>query len=222
MKPALDLRLYALLDPALTAGREPVACALAAVRGGATLVQLRDKRYAARPVIALARALREALAPSGVPLIVDDRVDVALAAAAAGVHLGKEDMEPADARRLLGPEALIGVTVHHAAEADTVDPASADYAGIGPAFATTSKDPGDPPLGADGLARLVRHLRARLPGFPVCAIAGITSANAASVIEAGADGIAVISALFLAEDIEAAARELRTIVDRTLARRKRP
>ncbi len=216
-----DLRLYAVLDPTLTAGRDPVACALAAVRGGATLLQLRDKRGAARPVIALARALREALAPTGVPLIVDDRVDVALATAAAGVHLGREDMEPADARRLLGEAALVGVTVHRPAEADAVDPAVADYAGIGPVFVTASKDPGDPPLGPRGLARLIDRLRGRLPRFPVCGIAGIGAANAASVIEAGADGVAVISALFMAEEVETAARELRTAVDRALAGRKR-
>ena len=220
MRRDLDLRLYAVLDPTLTAGRDPVACARAAVAGGATLIQLRDKRYAAGPVIALARALRDALTPTGVPLVIDDRVDVALAAGAAGVHLGREDMAPADARRLLGAGALVGVTVHHAAEADAIDPAVADYAGIGPAFPTASKDPGDPPLGPEGLARLIRRLRGRLHGFPVCAIAGITADNAASVIDAGADGVAVISALFTAEDIAAAARRLRAAVDQALTRRK--
>lgn len=220
MKPTLDLRLYAILDTALLpAGRDPVAAALAAVRGGATVVQLRDKRYAARPVIELARRLVEALRPTNVPLIIDDRVDVALAAGADGVHLGKEDMAPGDARRLLGPDALIGVTVHHAHEADVVDPRRADYAGIGPVYPTRSKDPGDPPLGPAGLARLIGHLRARLPGFPVVAIAGIDAANAAPVIAAGADGVAVIAAIFAADDIEQAARRLRRVVDEALASR---
>lgn len=220
MRAKPDLRLYAILDPALLpAGRDPVEAALAAVRGGATAVQLRDKRYEARPVVDLARSLVEALRPTGVPLLVDDRVDVAMAAGAAGVHLGKDDMRPEDARRLLGSDAVIGVTVHRPHEADAVDPTVADYAGIGPVYATASKDPGDPPLGPGGLRRLVGHLRARLPGFPVVAIAGIGPDNAAPVIAAGADGVAVISALFAAEDVEAAARRLRAVVDAALAER---
>lgn len=220
MRPKPDLRLYAILDPGLLpAGRDPVEAALAAVRGGATMVQLRDKRYEARPVVDLARSLVEALRPTGVPLLVDDRVDVAMAAGAAGVHLGKDDMAPEDARRLLGPDAVIGVTVHHPHEADAIDPAVADYAGIGPVYPTRSKDPGDPPLGPGGLRRLVGHLRARLPGFPVVAIAGIGPDNAAPVIAAGADGVAVISALFAAEDVEGAARRLRAVVDAARAER---
>lgn len=220
MRPRLDLRLYGILDPALTGGRDPVDCALAAVRGGATLLQLRDKRYELRPVIALARRLVDALRPTGVLLVIDDRVDAALAAGAAGVHLGRDDMEPVDARRLLGPDAIIGATVHHAHEADAIDPAVVDYAGIGPVFPTRSKDPGDPPLGPGGLAALVAHLRRRLPRFPVCAIAGIDASNAAEVIAAGADGVAVISALFAASDIELAAAELRRAVDAALAIRE--
>lgn len=219
MRPKPDLRLYAVLDPALLAGRDPVRAACAAVRGGATVIQLRDKRYAARPVVDLARRLVEVLAPTGVPLIVDDRVDVALAAGAAGVHLGREDMEPADARRLLGAEAVIGVTVHRDEEADAVDPAVVDYAGLGPVHPTTSKDPGDPPLGPAGLARLVGRLRGRAPGLPVVAIAGIRADNAAPVIAAGADGVAVVSALFVADDIEGAARRLRRVVDEALRAR---
>ncbi len=220
MKPSFDLRLYAILDPDHTGGRDPVALAVAAVRGGATMVQLRDKRYGARAVIELARRLRRALTASGTPLIVDDRVDVALAAGAAGVHLGREDMRPEDARAILGAQAVIGVTVHHPREADAVDPQSADYAGIGPVFPTRSKDPGDAPIGPEGLGRLIRHLRARLPGFPVCAIAGITRENAAAAIAAGADGVAVISAIFMAEDPERAARELRAVIDEAVAQRR--
>ncbi len=220
MKPKLDLRLYAILDPTLLpAGRDPLEAAEAAVRGGVTVLQLRDKRGHTRAMVTLARALRGRLQPFGVPLIVNDRVDVALAAEAAGVHLGREDMEPHDARRLLGPERIVGVTVHRFDEADTVDPEVADYAGVGPVHPTKSKDPGDPPLGPEGLARLLARLRARIPGFPCVAIAGITAENAAAVIEAGADGVAVISAIFAAEDVEVAARRLRAVVDEALARR---
>ncbi|GBD43728.1 Thiamine-phosphate synthase [bacterium HR40] len=220
MKPTVDLRLYAILDPALLGGRDPVACARAAVAGGCTLLQLRDKRYAARPVIDLARRLNDVLRPAGVPLVVDDRVDVALAAGAAGVHLGREDMAPEDARRILGPQAIVGVTAHRPEEVDGVVAGIADYVGIGPVFATRSKDPGDPPIGPEGLSRLVARLHRRLPGFPVVAIAGIDEENASSVIAAGAQGIAVISALFSAPDIEAAAGRLRRIVDAALALRR--
>ncbi|MCB1884779.1 MAG: thiamine phosphate synthase [Geminicoccaceae bacterium] len=215
-RPPLDLRLYAVLDPDRTDGRDPLALALRAVRGGATLVQLRDKRGDTRALVGLARGLVAALEPLGVPLLVNDRVDVALAAGAAGVHLGQEDMDPSDARRLLGPDALIGTTVHHPREADEVDPDAADYAGLGPAYATASKNPKDPPLGPDGIARLLAHLRRRLPGFPACAIAGIDHRNAPDVLNAGVDGVAVISDLFMAADVAAAAGRLRRTVDRAL------
>jgi thiamine-phosphate pyrophosphorylase len=142
---------------------------------------------------------------------------VTLAAGAQGAHVGRTDMAPGDARRLLGPDALLGVTIHHAREVEGLAPGVADYAGCGPVFATASKDPGDPPLGPDGLARLLQALRLTLPGLPACGIAGITAANAPSVVRAGADGVAVIGDLFLADDVEAAARRLRAAVDATLA-----
>lgn len=219
MKPALDLRLYAVLDPARCGGRSPAEAAAAAARGGATLVQLRDKRTATREVVATARAVAAALSPHGVPLLINDRVDVALAAGATGVHVGNDDLDPATARRLLGPDAIVGATVHHPHEADGVDPAAVDYAGMGPVFATRSKTTEDPPIGPAGLARLIGHLRTRLPSFPCCGIAGIDHANAGSVIAAGADGVAVISDIFMAPDVEAAARRLRAIVDQALAQR---
>jgi thiamine-phosphate pyrophosphorylase len=220
MRPRLDLRLYGVLDPARSRGRDPVALAVAAAKGGITLLQLRDKASGTRDLVALAAALRGALEPHGVPLLVNDRVDVALAAGAKGVHVGRTDMAPEDARRLLGPEALIGITVHHAHEAATVPPGIADYAGLGPVYATASKDPGDPPLGPDGLARLIQGVRQHLSGLPVCGIAGITCENAAAVIAAGADGVAVISDIFMADDVEASARRLRDVVDRALAGRQ--
>jgi thiamine-phosphate pyrophosphorylase len=217
VRPRPDLRLYAVLDPERCRGRPPAELAAAAARGGATLVQYRDKRGGTRRLVSTAREVLDALRPFGVPLLVNDRVDVALAAGAQGAHVGRTDMAPEDARRLLGPAALLGVTIHHAREAEGLAPGVADYAGCGPVFATASKDPGDPPLGPDGLARLLHELRALLPGLPACGIAGVTAANAPLVVGAGADGVAVIGDLFLADDVEAAARRLRAAVDATLA-----
>jgi thiamine-phosphate pyrophosphorylase len=219
VKPALDLRLYAVLDPARCRDRPLPDLAAAAARGGATLVQYRDKYGGTQSLVANARTIVEALAPFAVPLLVNDRVDVALAAAAAGAHVGQDDMAPDDARRFLGPDAIVGVTIHHAHEAEALTPGTADYAGCGPVFATQSKDPGDPPLGPDGLARLLRQLP---PGLPACGIAGIDHRNAAAVIEAGAAGVAVISDIFMAEDVEAATRRLRMAVDTALASKGAP
>ena len=163
--------------------------------------------------------MRGALAGTAVPFVVNDRADVALAGGAHGIHVGREDLDPADARRLLGPDAIVGVTVHKDAEADDVDPAVADYAGIGPVFASGTKPDNDPPIGPDGLAALVARLHRRLGAFPTCGISGIDDANAAPVIAAGADGVAVIGALFMADDVAAAATRLRATVDRALAAR---
>ena len=216
-----DLRLYAVLDPdQTTPGRDPVALACQAVQGGATLVQLRHKSAATRATVDLGRALKAALDPLNVPLIVNDRVDVALAIGAAGVHLGLDDMAPADARRILGADALVGVTVHHPHEADAVDPSCADYAGIGPTFATASKNPKDPPVGVEGVGQLLRRLRARLSGFPACAIAGIDAGNVGAVMASGVDGVAVVGALFRADETSAAAVDLRRAIDMNLQARE--
>ncbi|MDX6748356.1 thiamine phosphate synthase [Geminicoccaceae bacterium 1502E] len=222
MSKGLDLSVYAVLDPARCRGRDPVALAAAAARGGATLVQLRDKTSSTRALVTLARAVKEALDPHGVPLLINDRIDVALAAGAAGAHVGQSDMDPRDARRLLGPDAILGVTLHHAREAEGLEPGLADYAGMGPVFVTQSKDPGDPPLGPSGLARLIGGVREQLPGLPCCGIAGVDHTNAASVIEAGADGVAVISDIFMEEDVEAATARLRDAVRPALAGRSTP
>jgi thiamine-phosphate diphosphorylase len=215
----VDLRLYGIVDPTRTRGRDLVPLTLAAVAGGCTLIQYRDKHADTRAFVEQARAIKAGLEGTRVPLLVNDRVDVALAAGADGVHLGQEDMHPADARRLLGPEAIIGITVKTPAQADALYRMPADYACIGGVFATESKLNPEPPIGLDGFSRIA--FRARLAGgnIPVGAIAGIDHTNAASVIAMGADGIAVISAIFAAENVEAAARHLRTTIDGTLAAR---
>ena len=214
----VDLRLYGVIDPEWTAGRDPIDLVRQAVAGGATLIQCRDKRAGGRRLVELARALKAALAGTGVPLLVNDRVDVALAAGADGVHLGQDDMHPADARRLLPPDAMVGLTIKTAEQADELVRMPVDYSCIGSVFATMSKDNPDPPIGLAGVTKIA--LRARLASAaPVAAIAGIDASNAGSVIAAGAEGVAVISALFMAEAPESEARRLRGIVDRALAAR---
>jgi len=212
----VDLSLYALLDPAVAGGR-PLAELARLVAGHATLVQLRDKHGSTRALVEEARRLRALLEP--VPFVVNDRVDVALAAEADGVHLGQDDMTAAEARLLLGKTAIIGLSVKTVAQAREAPLELIDYVAIGGVYATTSKDNTAAPIGIAGLREVVGALRMREPDFPICAIAGITAANAAEVIAAGADGVAVISALSRAPDPRAAARELRGVVDDALQKR---
>jgi thiamine-phosphate pyrophosphorylase len=212
----VDIRVYAVLDPARCRGRPLGEMAEAAARGGATLLQYRDKSGSTRCLIEAASEIGRALAPFGVPLLINDRVDVALAVGCAGVHVGAEDMPAADARRLLGPEAIVGCTVHSAEEADAVPGDILDYASVGGVFATASKHNPQVPIGLEG----VRALISRLPDLPVCAIAGIDHDNAADVIAAGADGVAVISDIFMADDVTAATQRLRGIVDAALGQRR--
>jgi thiamine-phosphate pyrophosphorylase len=215
----IDLRLNAIVDPERAGGHQPADLARACARGGATLVQLRDKHSATRAMIEEARAIKKALANSGVPFVVNDRVDVAMAAGADGVHLGQEDMAVEDARQLLGPNAIVGLSIKSVAEADAAPLALIDYVGSGGVYVTTSKQQNNPPIGPGGLARIIAALRRRAPDLPVCGIAGIDTNNAGEVIAAGADGVAIISALSLVPDPAAAARALRDIVDGMLAKR---
>lgn len=219
---AVDLRLYGLLDVGVLGedGAALAALAAEAVAGGATLLQYREKDIPdARAALARIRAIRTAVA-GRVPVLVNDRVDLALAAGVEGVHLGQSDLHPEDARRLLGPKAVIGLTVKNGAQADELYRLPIDYACIGGVFATTSKDNPDPPVGLDGLQRIVFRARlARGQGLPLGAIAGIDASNAASAIRAGADGVALIGALFKGGGTEGKARDLRARIDEALAAR---
>jgi thiamine-phosphate pyrophosphorylase len=154
-----------------------------------------------------------------VPFVVNDRVDVALAAAADGVHLGPDDMTAEDARALLGPNAIIGLSIKTADEVEAAPLGQIDYAGIGGVYTTLSKEQKSAPIGTEGFSRVVAALRRREPTLQVVGVAGIDAGNAAAVIAAGADGVAVISALSLTPDPAAAARSLRKIVDGMLAKR---
>jgi thiamine-phosphate pyrophosphorylase len=159
------------------------------------------------------------LEPKGIPLLINDRVDVALAAEADGVHIGQDDMAPADARLLLGRRAIIGLSVKTVDQARAAPLDLLDYVAIGGVYGTTSKDNTTKPIGVAGLRAIVQAVRAREPDYPICAIAGINAANAADVIGAGVDGVAVISALSLATDPGKAAQDLRAIVDNALKQR---
>jgi thiamine-phosphate pyrophosphorylase len=215
-----DLRLYALVDPEHAAGRDLAELSFLLAQGGATLVQLRDKLGSTQAMVETARAIRSRLAPLGVPLLINDRADVAFAAGADGVHLGQNDMAVADARRLLGPHAMIGLSIKTLAQAAHAPIEHLDYVCIGGVFATMSKDNPDPPIGLAGLKSIFATMRGRDPDLPIGAIAGINASNAEAVIATGADGIAVISALSLAGDPQAAARDLRAIVEAALAKRQ--
>jgi len=206
--PLAALRLHVVTDAVLCGTRGVEAVVAAATRGGATCVQLREKRLDTRTFVERARALKTLLAPLGVPLIVNDRVDVALAAGADGVHVGQNDMAVQDVRRLM-PHALIGLSVESAVQLRAAEHAAVDYFGVSPVFATPSKPDAAPALGLDGL-RALRALTTR----PLVAIGGIDANNAAAVLDAGADGLAVVRALCAAADPAAAASVLRRIIDR--------
>lgn len=206
MRPALDLRLYLVTDPSTPGGI--VDMVRAAVRGGVTLVQLRDKQAPIGEFIALGRSLAEALAPTGVPLIINDRIEAVRPCGAAGLHVGQSDMAPTDARRLLGPDAVIGLSITEASQLRDIDCQAVDYLGIGPVHATPVKPDHAPPIGHDGLALICAAAR-----HPAVAIGGLTSADAAPARRAGAAGIAVVTAIVAASDPEAAARSLRAAWD---------
>ena len=197
------LRLCLVTDRGLARGRSQIDIALAAVAGGATMIQLREKDLATRAFIAEARALRDRLAPLGVPLIINDRADVALAVDADGLHVGQDDMPYATARALLGPGKVIGLSITALDQLDAGDARAADYLGIGPIFAQATKADAAAPLGLDGLSAA-----RRLTDRPLMAIGGIHAGNAGDLRRAGADGLAVVSAIVAADDPGLATREI--------------
>ena len=198
---AASLRLCLVTDRGLAAGRSVIDIALAAAHGGATMVQLREKDATTRAFVEQARALKAALAPLRVPLAINDRLDVALAVDADGLHVGQDDMPVDEARRLLGPGKFIGLSITAVDQVLRPDAAAADYLGVGPIYAQQTKSDAAAPLGLDGLRRL-RGLTRR----PIVAIGGLTPDNGAPAMAAGADGLAVVSAIVAADDPEAAAR----------------
>ena len=199
----IDYSLYLVTDRGLSRGRATLDIVRAAVRGGVTCVQLREKTCSTREFIAEALAIRDFLKSRGIPLIINDRVDVALAVEADGVHLGQSDMPLVRARSILGRSRIIGVSAESVRDAVAAEQGDADYLGVSPIFATATKTDTAAPLGLEGLQAVRRAVK-----LPLIAIGGLGPGNAAEVIASGADGVAVVSAIMAATDPEAAAREI--------------
>ena len=199
MRPRPDYSLYLVTDRAACKGRDLLDVVAAAARAGTGIVQLREKDCGTREFVELARALKSLLDPLGVPLVINDRLDVALAVNAAGAHVGQKDMPPLEARALLGPNRILGLSVNTLEEAAAAEGLDLDYFGVGPIFPTATKADAGPVFGLEKLAELRRRTR-----LPLVGIGGIGPDNALDVAQAGADGLAVVSAVCSAPDPGAA------------------
>ncbi|MBN1887444.1 MAG: thiamine phosphate synthase [Thermoflexales bacterium] len=215
MKQLIDWSLYLVTDRELAGGCSIIDIVMAAVAGGVTAVQLRDKAASTREMIELGQALLAITRPAGVPLIVNDRLDVALAVEADGVHVGQDDMPASIARRLIGPDKILGVTASNSQEARQAVADGADYLGCNAVFWTPTKTDTGQPVGVEGFRDLVRAVP-----LPVVAIGGIKLDNAGDLIRAGAAGVAVVSAIVAAPDPQSAARALRAAVEAARANLK--
>jgi len=207
MKKPPDLSLYPVIDTSYVSPSQVEARLEEVLRGGASIIQLRDKIGTTRMIYELALRCREVTNLYQVPLIVNDRLDVALAVEADGVHLGQDDLPVRTARRILGPHKIIGISVINLEEAWQGQADGADYVSISPVFKTVSKSDTREPAGLETLRQVKRELR-----IPVIAIGGIASENVSQVFSAGCDGVAVISAIFTQQDAFEATRQLKTII----------
>jgi thiamine-phosphate pyrophosphorylase len=205
------LLLHVLTDQQWSRGRDVLTVATAALDGGATVIQLRNKTASTRVLIEEAWVLRTLTRERGALLIVNDRIDVALAVEADGAHVGQDDMPVAFARRLLGLHRILGVSAANREEAEAAVVEGADYLGVGPIFPSLGKSDAGPATGVHLLTELANRYKT-----PLVAIGGITAENALEVIQAGASGVAVITAVVYAEDITTATRQLRLAVERGL------
>jgi thiamine-phosphate pyrophosphorylase len=204
----MDWTLYVITDAKLSRGRSHLEVARAAIEGEASVIQLRDKEATTRQLVEVGRELRALAREKGVTFMVNDRVDVALAVDADGVHVGQDDMPVPLARRLMGPGKIVGASAATSSEARKAEAEGADYVAASPVFSTPTKPDAPPPTGLEGLRAIVEAV-----ALPVIAIGGINPENAGAVIQAGAAGVAVISAVVSAPDIAAAARRLRERVE---------
>lgn len=202
------LKLYLVTDRDLSLGRSLEEVVSEAVAGGVTIVQLREKEASTGEFISLARRLMELLRPFDIPLIINDRVDVALAVDADGVHIGQSDMAYEDARRLLGPDKIIGLSVENFEDLEAANALDVDYIGISPVYGTPTKTDTAEPFGLEGLRKAVE-----MSVHPTVAIGGMNPSTIGDVMDAGADGVAVVSAICSAENIMEAAADLKSIIN---------
>lgn len=200
----VDLSVYLVTDRPLCLGRNLTEVVAQAAAGGATLVQLREKTAEGREVAELARALKKILDPLGIPLLIDDRVDIAMAVDAAGVHVGQQDLHPNDVRAMLGPRKIVGLTIKTEDQVREAHTLPVDYLGVGPIFPTQTKK--NMPVGPWGVEKM--RAVAEWCNLPFVAIGGIKVNTAAQVMAAGAGGVAVVSAICSAPDPEQATKEL--------------
>ena len=209
-----QLKLYLVTDRKIAGDRKMEDIVKEAAEGGVTMVQLREKDICTRDFIDLAIRLKAVLKPFGIPLLINDRVDVALASGADGVHIGQSDMPYRMARTLLGRDSIIGLSVENMEQVMAAESLDVDYLGVSPVFATPTKTDTAEPFGLDGLRKA-----AAVSSHPLVGIGGMNARTAAGVMDAGADGIAVVSAIVGAESPERASEELLRIINASYERR---
>ena len=212
---SFDPSLYLVTDPGLVPPAGLVEAVGVAIANGVTIVQLRDKDAEGRALAETARALLAVMRPLGVPLIINDRADVMVAVGADGVHIGQSDLSVDDVRRVVGPTAIVGLSVEAVEHAHPTQAEGASYVAVSPVYGTPTKTDTAPPLGLEGVERV-----AAAAAVPVVGIGGIDATRAPGVIDAGANGVAVVSAILAAPDIGAAARTLRDGIRRAKEERR--
>ncbi len=208
LKATIDWRLCFIADSEALVQKDIIKTIDQAIEGGATLIQLRVKKWTDREFYFLALEVKKRLFSRKIPLIINDRLDLALAVEAEGVHLGQGDLPITVARKLAGENLLIGISVNNVEEAIKAEREGANYVGAGPIFWTSSKTDLRPPIGPEGLKAICQAI-----SIPVLAIGGITAASVPEIMAAGASGVAVISAIALASDPKEAARKIRKFID---------
>ena len=203
----IDYSLYLVTDRGLARGRSTMDIVKAAVRGGVTCVQLREKECSTLEFIEQALSIKDYLSARQIPLIINDRLDVAQAVKADGIHLGQTDMPLDIARAIVGDSMIIGISAESLEDAVVAEKGGADYLGVSPIYATPTKTDTAAPLGLEGLRRIRAEVK-----IPLVGIGGLNRENAAEVIRNGADGVAVVSAIVAADDPEAAAGKLNQLI----------
>ena len=203
----IDYSLYLVTDRDLSRGRPLIDVVGAAIQGGVTCVQLREKTCSTREFLTQAVSIKEFLKERGIPLIINDRIDIALVVQADGVHLGQSDMPLELAQRILPETMIVGISAESPEDAESAEKGGADYISVSPVFGTPTKTDTAPPLGIEGIREIRRRVK-----IPIVGIGGLNEINSADIIRAGADGIAVVSAIMAADNPEETARRLKQTI----------